>query len=232
MLFWDKHSLQPGIYTGYLKGRSDHAPSRQDFLQRRVVNTFNRFLYMFTEYKIGHTILDLGGVGSDFCRISMELGCYRAESIGIEQGIDFEMDKFPYPDSSFNDVFATSLIEHLHDPSTMLSETHRVLRPGGRIIIVTPHWPYCANDFYDAYTHVQPYTHKSLRVALECHGFETLAFVPWMVEKSDLFWKIPEPWSFRLASCLPSDGLDERKWIPSFLKGRSSSLLALARKPK
>jgi SAM-dependent methyltransferase len=45
--------------------------------------------------------------------------------------------KFPYPDSSFDFVFATSLFTHLtlSDSTHYLEEINRVLRPGGRTLL-------------------------------------------------------------------------------------------------
>lgn len=48
--------------------------------------------------------------------------------------------RFPFPDTTFAYVFSEHLIEHLpyHAAVGMLSESHRVLRPGGRIRVATP----------------------------------------------------------------------------------------------
>ena len=121
-------------------------------------------------------------------------------------------------------------IEHLRDPSTYLEEINRVLKPCGHIILITPHWPYAAKEFYDTYTHVQPYSARSLRSALQCHGFKVQAMVPWLVEKSDFFWKIPPPYGFLVAALLPFAGLNQSRWVPALLKGKSKTLLALGQK--
>lgn len=223
---------QAEAYTRHLSKRGDRSFSRQMFLQRGVFATFDRLMRHYTASSLRGDILDLGGINGTFCQVCRDIIGANAIDIGIQQGVDFDHDDFKWKESSFDVACANSIIEHLHNPGIFLSETFRALRPGGHFIIVTPHWPYCAGEFYEAYTHVQPYTCKSLRAALECHGFEVIAMVPWMVGNPDLFWKIPATWSFRFASWLPFDGLDERWWIPRFLKGRSTSLLALARKPK
>jgi SAM-dependent methyltransferase len=52
---------------------------------------------------------------------------------------DIETDEFPYPDASFDVVVFSELIEHLSmNPVWALSEIHRVLKPGGHVIITTP----------------------------------------------------------------------------------------------
>jgi len=53
-----------------------------------------------------------------------------------------DLDRFPYPlrDSSFREVRAIHVIEHVSDVIRMMEEVHRLLTPGGRVFIVTPHY--------------------------------------------------------------------------------------------
>ncbi len=51
----------------------------------------------------------------------------------------------PFPDGSFDLVFASEVIEHLSDTRSFLQELHRVLKTGGRLILTTPNsafWAY------------------------------------------------------------------------------------------
>lgn len=47
------------------------------------------------------------------------------------------LDKF-YADNTFDAVFAFNLIEHLSHPKSFFEEAHRVLRPGGTLVLETP----------------------------------------------------------------------------------------------
>jgi len=50
------------------------------------------------------------------------------------------IEHFPLPDSSFNYIFSEHVIEHFSywDGQKMLKESYRVMKPGGRIRLVTP----------------------------------------------------------------------------------------------
>ena len=53
-----------------------------------------------------------------------------------------DLDHFPYPfrANAFREVRAIHVIEHVADVIRTLEEFHRLLLPGGRAIIVTPHY--------------------------------------------------------------------------------------------
>jgi SAM-dependent methyltransferase len=53
-----------------------------------------------------------------------------------------DLDRFPYPlrDNSFQALRAVHVIEHLSDVIRAMEEFHRLVTPGGRVLIVTPHY--------------------------------------------------------------------------------------------
>lgn len=69
-------------------------------------------------------------------------------------------------------VYAKQVIEHMHNPLGFMRSLHRILKPNGVGIILTPNCPYALSRFFwDDYTHVRPLTRESLsRLALDA-GF-------------------------------------------------------------
>src|SRR3989304_3946817 len=49
-----------------------------------------------------------------------------------------DVEKLPFPSSSFDAVIAAAILEHVPYPDRFVSEIHRVLRPSGICVITTP----------------------------------------------------------------------------------------------
>lgn len=82
-------------------------------------------------------ILDVG------CGVNKQTG-----SIGIDRNPDTRADVlcdldhrfYPFRDDSFDEVRAVHVVEHVSDVIRFMEELHRVVRPGGTIHVVTPHY--------------------------------------------------------------------------------------------
>jgi len=88
--------------------------------------------------------------------------------------------------ASLNSVFASNVYEHFpsrESVSSSLEEVHRVLRPGGRAIILQPNFAYCAKQYFDYFDHRLIFTHKGMAEGLTIAGFElervTAQFLPY-----------------------------------------------------
>jgi len=49
-------------------------------------------------------------------------------------------DQLPFANASFDAAISTFALEHAVNPVHMLEELHRVVRPGGRIVLLGPSW--------------------------------------------------------------------------------------------
>jgi SAM-dependent methyltransferase len=65
----------------------------------------------------------------------------------------------PFRDGSLSTVWCFDLVEHLEDIPALMREVHRVLMPGGRVCLTTPHFS-CANSYTDP-THKQHFGWRS-----------------------------------------------------------------------
>jgi len=82
----------------------------------------------------------------------------------------FEGDRWPSDDRSVDVVLATEALEHVPEPAAFLAEAHRVLRPGGRVVLTVPfaaRWHYVPHDYWR-------FTPSSLRKLLEAAGFDAV----------------------------------------------------------
>ena len=96
-------------------------------------------------------VLDIGsGKGNHlvgFSRKGMDVyGCdKRAECIAVLEKFDIrkcdiESEPFPYEDNFFDCIFSKSVLEHVVNADNFLSESYRVLKPGGIAVFMTPDW--------------------------------------------------------------------------------------------
>lgn len=81
-----------------------------------------------------------------------------------------DLDCFPYPfrDSAFDRLQAIHVIEHVSDVIRTMEEFHRLVRAGGEVLIVTPHYT-DFSSFCDP-THRWHLNSFSLRYFGEDHG--------------------------------------------------------------
>jgi SAM-dependent methyltransferase len=49
-----------------------------------------------------------------------------------------DIGRLPFPDGYFDMIISRSVVEHLEDPPQVFREFNRVLRRGGKVVIITP----------------------------------------------------------------------------------------------
>jgi SAM-dependent methyltransferase len=87
---------------------------------------------------------------------------------------------------SVDSVFASNVYEHFpsrEDVASSLEEIHRVLRPGGRLIVLQPNFAFTAKRYFDFFDHRLIFTHKGMAEGLTIAGFRleriTARFLPY-----------------------------------------------------
>lgn len=135
-----------------------------DYLCRRstLARLYRRYwLYPRLCRHLSGTVLDVGcGIG--------DLLAFRQGTVGTDinprtvdwcraNGHNVELmvpDVLPFESAVFDGVVIDNVLEHIADPAPLLAETHRVLRPGGHVLIGVPGKRGYASDsdhkvFYD-----------------------------------------------------------------------------------
>jgi SAM-dependent methyltransferase len=110
----------------------------------------------------------------------VEMSVWASDYARRELGLDVRtgrLDTVDLPAESFDAVVLADVIEHLSDPRDTLRRVHRLMRPGGRVLILTPdigslagrlagtHWWTLLDDHYFYFTR------RTLRLLLESEGF-------------------------------------------------------------
>jgi SAM-dependent methyltransferase len=142
----------------------------QSFFQRYVVES--------------DTVVDLG---AGYCEFINNIDCARKFAVDISQatraaaGDEVTVLTRPATDLSTFDaqsvdvIFASNLFEHLRTKDelmALLREAHRVLRSGGRLLVLQPNIHYAYREYWDYLDHHLPLSHLSLGEALTITGFK------------------------------------------------------------
>ena len=142
----------------------------------------------------------------------LELGCGRGEflkgfsDIGVEcYGVDLSdyakkyvpllifkkvnlvSEKLSFQENFFDFIYSKSFVEHFYHPEKIFEESYRVLKPGGKLITLTPDWETIYKMFYEDYTHRTPFTINSLKHIHSINGFRKI--------KVERFRQLPIIWN-------------------------------------
>jgi SAM-dependent methyltransferase len=122
-------------------------------------------------------LLDVGCGRQPYASYFQHLTRKRACDFNSKRGqVDFECpaDRIPLPDNSLDSILCTEVLEHVPDPLAVWREFHRLLRPGGKVLLATPmYWP-GHEEPYDFYR----YPEFGLRHLARESGFEILRLIP------------------------------------------------------
>lgn len=92
---------------------------------------------------------------------------------------------WPFPDNYFDLVFLNHALEHVGDVIKTMEEVHRVLKPGGRVVIQVPYFR-CV-DAYNDPTHTHFFTAHTLDYFIKESGLSKYAYSDKLFVKKG-FW--------------------------------------------
>ncbi len=84
-------------------------------------------------------------------------------------------------DDSVDVVFMSNFLEHLPSKQAVLDtfrETRRMLRPGGRMIVLQPNIRFLPGEYWDYFDHHTPLTDRSLGEGIALAGLDIETLVP------------------------------------------------------
>jgi SAM-dependent methyltransferase len=132
------------------------------------------FSVMWLSRCSGGRLLDVGCGSGVFLKRMQELG-WRVEGVESDpqaarrvacEGIPVhvgDLAALKLKSDGFDAVTMSHLIEHVADPLALLRECHRILKPGGRMVVVTPNSASLAHRLYrSAWMHLDPPRHLHL----------------------------------------------------------------------
>jgi ubiquinone/menaquinone biosynthesis C-methylase UbiE len=180
------------------------------------------------EVPVNGCVLELGAGYCDFInniQASRKLAVDIAETIrkaaaaGVEVHVGPCMDLGFAPAASVDVAFASNLLEHLtlEQIEQTLGEVKRVLKPGGKLIVIQPNFRYCYRDYFDDFTHVMIFTDKGLSDLIGSCGLEVVRVMPRFMP-------------FSLKSRLPVIPFLIRLYLRSPIRPFAGQMLIIARK--
>ncbi len=137
----------------------------------------------------------------------------RARAVRPDVVLDAARD-LPFRTGSLDRIYCFDLVEHIDDVPRLMAEIHRSLRPGGRLLITTPHFS-CANahtdpthrhqfgwrsfDYFTTEHELRYYSRAAFRVArrvLRFHGGVVDAVMRRMANRWPDFYEHRLAWVF------------------------------------
>lgn len=124
------------------------------------------------------TLMTMRELGWDVVGVETDpVSVANARALGLDarQGA---LEAHAFPDASFDVVYASHVLEHVHDPLDLLRECYRVLKPGGAVVMTTPNLASWGHRRFgadwvllDAPRHLMLFSPRNARALLHKAGF-------------------------------------------------------------
>lgn len=175
-----------------IKGNSKYGTDTLEVIS--AADNFNRWMYETIRPHCSGEILEIGSGIGNISRFLLEDGAALSLS-------DIESSYFPrlkekfgempnlkgmyrldfadkdieqnHPElmGKFDTVFALNVVEHIPDHEQALKNAKKLLRPGGKVVILVPAFQFLFNGFDKQLDHQRRYTRKTLQKLIESSGF-------------------------------------------------------------
>ena len=135
------------------------------------------------------TVLDLAAGACEFInavraqtRIAVDINPAVVDRAGpgVQALVSPADDLAQVPDGSVDVVFASNFFEHVERATilSVMTEARRVLRPGGRFLVLQPNIRFCARDYWMFLDHITPVDDRALVEAFTMTGYRVRTVIP------------------------------------------------------
>lgn len=156
---------------------------RDDLWQVLCANFFQRWV------PADATVLDIAAGHCEFInnidagrKIAVDLNPDVAAkaAAGVETHVCRSDDLAAIPDASVDRVFISNFFEHVPREviASTLIEVHRVLAPGGQLLVLQPNIRFCAKDYWMFFDHITAVDDRALVEVMEAVGYEIDTLIP------------------------------------------------------
>lgn len=205
--------------------------SRQYYATRLVANPSRESLwrvlcrYLQADVGVNGTVMELGGGYCHFINhirarekhvLDVYEGTREFATNGVQVHIQPCSELSDFETNHFDTVFASNLFEHLtrDELNSTLRGIHRIIRPGGRLLIIQPNFKDAYREYFDDYTHLLVFTDMSLCDLLVAHNFHIRKVFPRFLPFSLKSGRTPKPaWLLALYLKLPVKFLGGQMYI-------------------
>lgn len=160
---------------------------RYDARRAKVWKVLAGYLQKWVEPK--GALLEMGAGYGEFSReivagekwaLDMNPELTRYWGATVRPLIQSALDPLPIEDKTLSTVFASNFFEHftLEQGAAILAEMRRVLKPGGRLIVVQPNFRLEPRRYFDDYTHRTAYTDAGFQDFLVASGYRIVHAEP------------------------------------------------------
>ncbi len=139
------------------------------------------------------TDASVADIGGGYCEFINAIRCRRKYVVDLNPDVERHADPdveilisdaseiSSLPGGDLDIAFASNFFEHLSSKQQLfevLSEIHRILKKGGKLLIIQPNIKYAYREYWDFIDHHIPLTENSMKEALITTGFEIGECIP------------------------------------------------------
>ncbi|MDR3276803.1 MAG: class I SAM-dependent methyltransferase [Treponema sp.] len=152
-----------------------------------------------------------------------QAGYARSRGLDVRTGT---LEEQRFPDSSFQAILASHLIEHLNDPRTFVREVYRILEQGGRFLVTTPNIAGFQARLFGGrwrsaiFDHLFLFSKKTLSTLLVQSGFSIERILTWGGLAAGT---VPAPIKARADSAAKRFGFGDVMLIRAMKRGKAGS---------